>query len=97
MAQPQAQTETEAKPSVEDALQSDMSVVEQFMKSHTAYELLPESGKVVVIDVGLSISSAFQALAENGIVLFSNMCFFYTRFSSRNHCSTTLGWQTSRV
>ncbi|KAH7826774.1 putative CBS domain-containing protein [Monocercomonoides exilis] len=41
--------------------------IDDFLKMHTAYDLLPESGKVVVIDVGLSISSAFQALAENGI------------------------------
>lgn len=38
-----------------------------FLKVHTAYDLLPESGKVVVVDVGLTVNNAFQALQENAI------------------------------
>jgi hypothetical protein len=58
----------EAKePSLETQLTASRLQVEDFLKMHTAYDLLPESGKVVVIDIGLSISSAFQALAENGL------------------------------
>ncbi|KAJ4455414.1 putative 5'-AMP-activated protein kinase subunit gamma-2 [Paratrimastix pyriformis] len=41
--------------------------IADFLKVHTAYDLLPDSGKVVVVDVGLTISSAFLALQENGI------------------------------
>jgi hypothetical protein len=41
--------------------------VEDFLKTHTAYDLLPESGKLVVIDVGVTISSALQSFLENNI------------------------------
>jgi hypothetical protein len=35
-----------------------------FLHSHTAYELIPESGKVIVIDVDLPVRQAFHALHE---------------------------------
>jgi 5'-AMP-activated protein kinase, regulatory gamma subunit len=41
--------------------------VHEFLASHTAYELIPESGKVVLIDYDLPIRRAFHALAEQGI------------------------------
>jgi hypothetical protein len=41
--------------------------VHEFLNSHTAYELIPESGKVVLIDYDYSIRRAFHALAEQGI------------------------------
>lgn len=41
--------------------------VHEFLHSHTAYELIPESGKVVLIDYDYSIRRAFHALAEQGI------------------------------
>eukprot|EP00899_Mesostigma_viride_P006563 jgi/Mesvir1/15908/Mv08236-RA.1 len=39
----------------------------EFLKSHTAFELLPESGKVVVFDVLLPVKQAFHALHEAGV------------------------------
>lgn len=38
--------------------------VRAFLHGHTCYELIPESGKVVVLDVGLPIRQAFHALHE---------------------------------
>ena len=38
--------------------------VRAFLQGHTCYELIPESGKVVVLDVGLPIRQAFHALHE---------------------------------
>ena len=38
--------------------------VRAFLNGHTCYELIPESGKVVVLDVGLPIRQAFHALHE---------------------------------
>ncbi|KAL6758729.1 hypothetical protein V8C86DRAFT_2589662 [Haematococcus lacustris] len=41
--------------------------VADFLHSHTAYELIPESGKVVVLDMDLPVRQAFHALCEQGI------------------------------
>lgn len=38
-----------------------------FLLQHTAYELLPESGKVVALDVNLPVKQAFHILYEQGI------------------------------
>lgn len=38
-----------------------------FLSAHTAYELIPESGKVVVLDVELPVRQAFHALHEQSI------------------------------
>lgn len=38
--------------------------VSDFLHSHSAYELIPESGKVVVLDVDLPVRQAFHALHE---------------------------------
>ena len=38
--------------------------VSDFLHNHTAYELIPESGKVVVLDVDLPMRQAFHALNE---------------------------------
>ncbi|GAB2287329.1 AMP-activated serine/threonine-protein kinase regulatory subunit [Dionaea muscipula] len=38
-----------------------------FLSQHTAYELLPESGKVVALDVNLPVKQAFHILYEQGI------------------------------
>ncbi|GIL65126.1 hypothetical protein Vafri_18936 [Volvox africanus] len=37
-----------------------------FLHSHTAYELIPESGKVVILDLDLPVRQAFHALHEQG-------------------------------
>ncbi|KAK6915582.1 AMP-activated protein kinase, glycogen-binding domain [Dillenia turbinata] len=38
-----------------------------FLSTHTAYELLPESGKVIALDVNLAVKQAFHILYEQGI------------------------------
>ncbi|XP_074312252.1 sucrose nonfermenting 4-like protein [Silene latifolia] len=38
-----------------------------FLSQHTAYELLPESGKVVALDVTLPVKQAFHILYEQGV------------------------------
>ncbi|MBA0651818.1 hypothetical protein Goklo_019120, partial [Gossypium klotzschianum] len=40
-----------------------------YLQAHTAYELLPESGKVVALDVALPVKQAFHILSEQGIPL----------------------------
>jgi hypothetical protein len=37
-----------------------------FLKQHTCYELLPISGKIVVLDTSLLVKKAFYALQQNG-------------------------------
>jgi len=41
--------------------------VMEFLSSHTVYELIPDSGKVIVLDTQLRIQTAFHALYEQGI------------------------------
>mmetsp|Transcript_25163 Transcript_25163/g.44873 ORF Transcript_25163/g.44873 Transcript_25163/m.44873 type:complete len:551 (-) Transcript_25163:58-1710(-) len=41
--------------------------VMEFLANHTAYELIPESGKVVLLDTELPVRQAFHALHEQGI------------------------------
>ncbi|CAL5223035.1 g5490 [Coccomyxa viridis] len=41
--------------------------VRVFLRTHTCYELIPESGKVVILDVGLPIRQAFHALHEQAV------------------------------
>ncbi len=36
----------------------------EFLRGHSCYELIPESGKVVLLDMGLPIRQAFHALHE---------------------------------
>nr|XP_025662489.1 sucrose nonfermenting 4-like protein isoform X2 [Arachis hypogaea] len=55
----------EANPSMSD---SDLEVsrhrVSEFLSTHTAYELLPDSGKVVALDINLPVKQAFHVLYE---------------------------------
>jgi 5'-AMP-activated protein kinase regulatory gamma subunit len=41
--------------------------VMDFLQKHTAYELIPESNKVVVLDTALPVRQAFHAFYEQGI------------------------------
>ncbi|GLT50452.1 hypothetical protein SLA2020_239380 [Shorea laevis] len=41
--------------------------ISTFLSTHTAYELLPESGKVIALDVNLPVKQAFHILHEQGI------------------------------
>ncbi|KAL8166377.1 hypothetical protein V2J09_007876 [Rumex salicifolius] len=43
------------------------SRISVFLSQHTVYELLPESGKVVALDVNLPVKQAFHILYEQGI------------------------------
>jgi hypothetical protein len=38
--------------------------VSDFLHTHSAYELIPESGKVVLLDADLPMRQAFHALYE---------------------------------
>lgn len=38
-----------------------------FMSTHTAYDLLPDSGKVVALDINLPVKQAFHVLYEQGV------------------------------
>ncbi|XWS53646.1 hypothetical protein CRYUN_Cryun10bG0018700 [Craigia yunnanensis] len=51
----------------EDDLQACRHRISVFLAAHTAYELLPESGKVVALDVNLPVKQAFHILSEQGI------------------------------
>ena len=42
-------------------------MIHDFLHTHKAFELIPESGKVVVLDIDLSIRQAFHALHEQCI------------------------------
>ncbi|XP_027189276.2 sucrose nonfermenting 4-like protein isoform X1 [Cicer arietinum] len=52
-------------------LESDLHVsryhLSTFMSSTTAYELLPKSGKVIALDIDLSVKQAFHILYEQGV------------------------------
>ncbi|XP_020086691.1 sucrose nonfermenting 4-like protein isoform X2 [Ananas comosus] len=41
--------------------------ISTFLSEHTAYELLPDSGKVIALDVNLPVKQAFHILYEQGI------------------------------
>ncbi|XP_044500431.1 sucrose nonfermenting 4-like protein isoform X2 [Mangifera indica] len=61
-------TLTEGMPRVSEAeLQVSRHRVSGFLSTHTAYELLPESGKVVALDIDLPVKQAFHILYEQGI------------------------------
>ncbi|TKY54130.1 Sucrose nonfermenting 4 protein [Spatholobus suberectus] len=48
-------------------IQTSHQRISAFLSMHTAYELLPESGKVVILDVDLPVKQAFHILHEQGI------------------------------
>ncbi|XP_042457550.1 sucrose nonfermenting 4-like protein isoform X2 [Zingiber officinale] len=55
-----------AKISEEDIKTSRVRI-SLFLSSHTAYDLLPDSGKVIALDVNLPVKQAFHILYEQGI------------------------------
>ncbi|KAK7277937.1 hypothetical protein RJT34_22957 [Clitoria ternatea] len=76
----------EAYPRMSESdLQVSRCHISMFLSAHTAYELLPESGKVVVLDITLPIKHAFHALYEQGISMAplwdSSKCQFVGMFS----------------
>lgn len=48
-------------------VQDSRDRISRFLSQHTAYELLPESGKVVALDVTLPVKQAFHILYEQGV------------------------------
>lgn len=58
----------EALPRVSEAdLEVSCHRITIFLSTHMAYELLPESGKVIALDVDLPVKQAFHILHEQGI------------------------------
>ncbi|KAH9622616.1 hypothetical protein KSS87_013139 [Heliosperma pusillum] len=51
----------------EAEVQDSRRRISLFLSQHTAYELLPESGKVVALDVTLPVKQAFHILYEQGV------------------------------
>ncbi|XP_014512201.1 sucrose nonfermenting 4-like protein isoform X1 [Vigna radiata var. radiata] len=77
----------EAKPRMSESdLQVSRHRISVFLSTHTAYELLPESGKVVALDITLPVKQAFHALYEEGIssapVWDSSKCQFVGMLSA---------------
>ncbi|XP_048320721.2 sucrose nonfermenting 4-like protein isoform X1 [Ziziphus jujuba] len=63
-------TLTDVVPRLSEAdIQGSRHRISAFLSSHTVYELLPESGKVVALDVDLPVKQAFHILHEQGIPL----------------------------
>lgn len=61
-------TSTEPFPTISDAdLEISRHRIAVFMSAHKAYELLPDSGKVIALDVELPVKQAFHVLYEQGI------------------------------
>ncbi|KAL8121594.1 sucrose nonfermenting 4-like protein [Apium graveolens] len=63
-------TVNDALPRISEAeIQVSRHRISAFLSTHTAYELLPESGKVVALDVDLPVKQAFHILHEQGIIV----------------------------
>ncbi|KAL8486252.1 hypothetical protein ACS0TY_023093 [Phlomoides rotata] len=61
-------TSPEPFPTISDAdLEISRHRIAVFMSAHKAYELLPDSGKVIALDVELPVKQAFHILHEQGI------------------------------
>ncbi|KAL5975333.1 AMP-activated serine/threonine-protein kinase regulatory subunit [Asimina triloba] len=60
-----AGTMQEAVPRISEAdIEISRHRISVFLSSHTAYELLPESGKVIALDINLPVKQAFHILYE---------------------------------
>ncbi|KAK2646173.1 hypothetical protein Ddye_021368 [Dipteronia dyeriana] len=74
-------TLAEAIPRIAEAdLQVSRHRVSTLLSAHTAYELLPESGKVVALDIDLPVKQAFHILYEQGITMAPLWDFCKGRF-----------------
>ena len=45
----------------------DDEIYTYFMKSHTCYDIMPKSSKLVIFDTQLAVKKAFFALVYNGV------------------------------
>ncbi|CAL0302291.1 unnamed protein product [Lupinus luteus] len=60
----------EANPRAQESdLEASRLRISTFLSTHTAFELLPESGKVNALDISLPVKQAFHILYEQGISL----------------------------
>ncbi|KAE9593685.1 hypothetical protein Lal_00036540 [Lupinus albus] len=58
----------EANPRTQESdLEASRLRISTFLSTHTAFELLPESGKVNALDISLPVKQAFHILYEQGI------------------------------
>lgn len=51
----------------ESDIETSRHCISSYLASHTAYGLLPDSGKVIALDVSLPVKQAFHVLYEQGI------------------------------
>lgn len=61
-------------------LEASRQRISIFLSTHTAYELLPDSGKVIALDVNLPVKQAFHILYEQGIPVAPLWDFGNSRF-----------------
>ncbi|XP_072996780.1 sucrose nonfermenting 4-like protein isoform X1 [Typha latifolia] len=54
--------------------------ISDFLSAHTVYDLLPDSGKVIALDVNLPVKQAFHILYEQGIPVAPLWDFFSRQF-----------------
>ncbi|CAF0891250.1 unnamed protein product [Adineta ricciae] len=52
---------------MDDTFISDDEVYTHFMKTHTCYDIMPKSSKLVIFDTQLAVKKAFYALVYNGV------------------------------
>ncbi|KAF3795759.1 Sucrose nonfermenting 4-like protein [Nymphaea thermarum] len=64
----------------EDDINMSRNRISEFLSTHTAYELLPESGKVIALDVNLPVKQAFHILYEQGIPVAPLWDFYQGKF-----------------
>ncbi|XP_067938021.1 5'-AMP-activated protein kinase subunit gamma-like isoform X2 [Watersipora subatra] len=50
---------------IEDIEENDPLVFNKFMRAHKCYDIIPNSGKLIVFDTSLSVKKAFYALVYN--------------------------------
>ncbi|XP_066366287.1 sucrose nonfermenting 4-like protein [Miscanthus floridulus] len=61
-------TVSEGTPRVSEAsIQISRCCVSEYLNLHTCYDLLPDSGKVIALDINLPVKQSFHILHEQGI------------------------------
>ncbi|KAL8515604.1 hypothetical protein ACS0TY_014337 [Phlomoides rotata] len=74
-------TSPESLPMISESdLEISRHRIAVFLSTHMAYELLPESGKVIALDVDLPVKQAFHILHEQGISMAPLWDFSKCRF-----------------
>ncbi|CAF2518073.1 unnamed protein product [Rotaria sp. Silwood2] len=60
-------TSSSSTQDIDDTFISDDEIYTQFMRTHTCYDIMPKSSKLVVFDTQLAVKKAFYALVHNGV------------------------------